>query len=191
MKKSLIIIGFSLVTAFLYGQEIHPTIKIEAAGAITDLFIENTTVVLSTDAGTIETYNINNGEQTEIIQFPSMKDFMGDDVPTKIYSIDKVRKKLLVVTQGNRGFRNVVIIENGVTEEIFNADRNKLMIKKARWIDTTTILLGLMSNDLILFVVGQNKVICELSITPYTFSDFSLTADKQYVFTADESGIVH
>ena len=191
MKKSLIIIGFSLVTVLLYGQEINPTLKIEAAGAITDLFIENSTVVLSTDAGTIETYNINTGEQTEIIQFPPMKDFMGDDVPTKIYSIDKVREKLLVVTQGNRGFRNVSIIENGQTQEIFNADRDKLMIKKARWINNNNILLGLMSNDLILFDVGQNKVICELSISPYTFSDFSLTADKQYVFTADESGIVH
>jgi WD40 repeat protein len=66
-----------------------------------------------------------------------------------------------------------------------------MMITKARWIDQNTILLGLMSNDIILFDVGQKQVICELSISPYTFSDFSLTADKQFVFTADESGIVH
>ena len=175
----------------LSAQEIHPTLKLKTSGAITDFFIENSNVVLSTDAGTIETYDITSGKQADFIQLSAMKDFMGDEVPTKIYSIDKVSDKLLVVTQGNHGFRNVSIFENGMQEEIFNAETDKMMIKKARWVNNNTILLGLMSNDLILFDVGQKQVICELSITPYTFSDFSLTADKQNVFTADESGIVH
>ncbi len=191
LKTALIIIGLNLIAVTLSTQEVHPTLKIKTAGAITDFFIENSKVVLSTDGGTIETYNINTGKQTDFVQLPQMKDFMGDDVPTKIYSIDKVMGKLLVVTQGHHGFRNVSTFENGKQEEIFNADKDKLMIKKARWINNNTILLGLMSNDLILFDVGQKKVICELSISPYTFSDFSLTTDKQFVFTADESGIVH
>ncbi len=189
--KIVLNILFCLSLINLSAQEIHPDIKIKTAGAITDFFIENSNVVLSTDGGTIETYNVKTGKQIDFVQFPPMKDFMGDDVPTKIYSIDKVLENLLIVTQGNHGFRNVSILENGQTQEIFNADRDKLMIKKARWINDNNILLGLMSNDLILFDVRQNKVICDLSITPYTFSDFSLTADKQYVFTADESGIVH
>jgi WD40 repeat protein len=172
-------------------QEIYPQLEIKTSGAITDFFIENSSVVLSTDAGTIETYNVKSGQQSDFVQLPPMKDFMGDDVPTKIYSIDKVSDKLLVVTQGNHGFRNVSIFENGQQQEIFNAKRDKMMIKKARWINHNIILLGLMCNDLILFDVGQKKVICEISISPYTFSDFSLSAEKKYVFTADESGIVH
>jgi len=191
LKKCLIIIGFSLLTVVLFGVEIQPVIKIKTAGTITDFFIENLKVVLSTDGGTIETYNIKTGKQTDFVQLPPMKDFMGDDIPTKIYSIDKVLGKLLLVTQGNHGFRNMFIYENGQPEEIFNAERDKLMIKKARWINSNIILLGLMSNDLILFDVGQRQVICKLSISPYTFSDFSLTADKEFMFTADESGIVH
>jgi len=191
LKTALIIIGFNLIAVTLFAQEVHPTLKIKTDGAITDFFIENSKVVLSTDAGTLETYDIKTGKQTNFVQLPPMKDFMGDDVPTKIYSIDKVSDKLLVVTQGNHGFRNVSILENGKQEEIFNAKRDKLMIKKARWIDHNTILLGLISNDLILFDVAQKQIICELSISPYTFSDFSLTEDKRFVFTADESGIVH
>ena len=191
MKKSLIIIGFSLVTAILCGQEVHPALKIRTAGAITDFINTGSLIMLSTDAGTIETYDITTGKQTDFIQLPEMKDFMGDPVPTKVYSIDKISVKLLTVTQGNHGFRNVSIFENGQSEEIFSAEKDRLMIKKARWINNNTILLGLMCNDLILFNVEQKQIICELSISPYTFSDFSLTADKQYVFTADESGIVH
>ncbi len=183
----LVYLSFLTLTA----QKVHPFLKIKASGAITDFYIENSNVVLSTDAGTIETYHFKTGKQTDIIQLPAMKDFMGDDVPTKIYSIDKVSNKLLVVTQGHHGFRNVSIFENGQWDEIFNAEKDKIMVKKARWINLNTILLGLMSNDLVLFDVGQRKMICELCISPYTFSDFSLTADKQFVFTADESGVVH
>ena len=196
MKNVVFSFFFFLSFINISTQEVHPTIKIKTAGAITDFFIEISEVVLSTDAGTIETYNVKTGKQSDFVQLPPMKDFMGDEVPTKIYSIDKILGKLLVVTQGNHGFRNVIIYENGQTKEVFNAERDKLMIKKARWINHSTILLGLMSNDLILFDVVQKQIVCDLSISPYTFSDFSLTADpygqaKQYVFTADESGIVH
>ena len=190
LKVSISIL-FCLSYIHLSAQEIHPSLKIKASGAITDFFMEGSKVILSTDAGTIETYAIPSGKQRGFTQLPPMKDFMGDVVPTKIYSIDKVADKLLVVTQGNHGFRNVSIFENGQWEEIFNAEKDKMMVKKARWIDQNTFLLGLMSNDLVLVDVRQKQTICELSISPYTFSDFSLTADKQFVFTADESGIVH
>jgi len=193
-KKALkvsISILFFLSYIHLSAQEIHPSLKIKTSGAITDFFIEGSKVTLSTDAGTIEAYNIKTGKQTGFIQLPPMKDFMGDIVPTKIYSIDKVADKILVVTQGNHGFRNVSIFENGQWKEIFNAEKDKMMVQKARWIDQSTFLLGLMSNDLVLVDVRPKQIICELSISPYTFSDFSLTADKQFVFTADESGIVH
>ena len=189
--KIVISIYFFISLINLSAQEIHPGIKIKTAGAITDFFIENSNVVLSTDAGTIETYNVKTGKQLDFVQIPPMKDFMGDEVPTKIYSIDRSLDKLLVVTQGNHGFRNVSIFENGKQEEIFNAERDKMMIKKARWISDNNILLGLMSNDLILYDFGHKKVVCELSISPYTFSDFSLSTDRKHVFTADESGIVH
>jgi len=191
VSKAVFSIFFCLSFINFFAQEVHPNFKIKTAGAITDFIIIGSSIKLSTDAGTIETYDVKTGKQTDFVQLRSMKDFMGDDVPTKIYSIDEVSDKLLVVTQGIHGFRNVAIIENGKQEEIFNAERDKMMIKKARWVNNNTILLGLMSNDLILFDVGQKQIICELSISPYTFSDFSLTADKQNVFTADESGIVH
>lgn len=190
--KVLFSILFYLSFINLSAQEINPAIKIKTSGAITDFFIENSNVVLSTDGGTLETYYVKTGKQIDFLQLPTMKDFMGDDVATKIFSIDNISGKLLVVTQGNHGFRNVSIFENGrQTEEIFNAEKDKLMVKKARWINNNTILLGLMSNDLILYDIGQQQIICEISISPYTFSDFSLSADKKYVFTADESGIVH
>ena len=98
---------------------------------------------------------------------------------------------MLAVTQGIHGFRNVLIFENSKPHQIIDAERDKLMVKKARWITGNTILLGLLGNDLIIFDVAQKKSVRKSNISPYTFSDFSLTADKKFVFTADESGVVH
>ena len=191
MTKFILSIFLCLSINTISGQEVHPLYKIKTSGAITDFVFNDPLIILSTDAGTIETYNVISGKREDFMQLPVMKDFMGDPVPTKIFSIDKISQKILSVTQGVHGFRNVIIFENGQQEEIINAEKDKMMIKKARWVSGNTILLGLMSNDLILFDVTQKLTICELNISPYTFSDFSLTEDKQYAFTADESGIVH
>ncbi|MEN8225219.1 MAG: hypothetical protein ABFS05_07630, partial [Bacteroidota bacterium] len=191
MTKLILIILLFLSVNITSGQEVHPLHKIKASGAITDFIIHKQHITLSTDAGTIETYDAASCKKLNIIQLPTMMDFMGDPVPTKIFSIDRLSSKILFVHQGNHGFRNVAILEEGQQQTIIDADKDKMMIKKARWISNNTILLGLLSNDLILFDVAQKKIICELNICPYTFSDFSLTEDKQYVFTADESGIVH
>jgi WD40 repeat protein len=72
-----------------------------------------------------------------------------------------------------------------------DADVDKMLVKKARFIDDSKILLGLMCNELILFDIEKKKVIFNLSISSYTFSDFDVSEDKQFAFTSDESGIVH
>ena len=188
-----IILSIFLFLSFqnISAQVVHPFYKIKTSGAITDIVIHGPSVILSTDAGTIEIYDVASGDQVNFLQLPLMKDFMGDPVPRKVFSIDKFSMRTLFVTQGIHGFRNVIVLENGQQEEIINAEKDKMMIKKARWVSSNTILLGLMSNDLILFDVAQKQVICKLNISPYTFSDFSLSEDKQFAYTADESGIVH
>ncbi len=191
LNKSFILIGLTLIATAISGQDIHPHFKINTSGAITDFIIDNPSIILSTDAGTIETYNIKTGKRSDFIQLPPIENFYGDIIPAKIHSIDKYAGKLLAITQSNSGFRNAIIFENGEEQKIINADIDKMMIKKSRWINNNNILLGLLSNDLIIFEVTQRQIDCELNICPSAFSDFSLTEDKQFVFTADESGIVH
>jgi WD40 repeat protein len=66
-----------------------------------------------------------------------------------------------------------------------------MLVKKARFIDDNKILLGLLSNELILFNHQQKQVIYIVQISAYSFSDFCLNDDKSQVITADESGIIH
>jgi len=178
-------------TFFCGGQIIQPTLKIKTSGAITDFFMDDANITVSTDAGTIEKFNVKTGKKIYIGQLPEMKDFMGDPVPTKVYSIDEFDTKILLVTQGHHGFRNLLLVVQHDTIKLIDAERDKLMIKKARFINNNQVLLGLMSNELILLDINQNEYVYKLSISPYTFSDYYLYSTNQFVYTSDESGIVH
>lgn len=178
-------------TSPTFTQTISPHLEIKTSGAITDFFIEDDKAILSTDAGTIETYNLNTGVKINFIQLPEMKDFMGDPVPTKVYSIDKFSEKLLIVTQGHHGFRDIYILNGEERLKLIDSDLDKMLVKKARFINENQILLGTMSNELILFNIEKREILYTLSISPYTFSDFTLSEDKQFAFSSDESGIVH
>ncbi len=172
-------------------RDVQPAAKIKVSGAVTDIIVENENVFVSTDAGTIERYNLKTRKKDIFLRLPDTRDFMGDPLPAKIFSIDKLAGSMLAVTLGNHGFRNLIVTENGRREGMILAGRDKMMIKKARWIDDHTVLLGLLCNDLILFDTGKKKVLRKINISPYTFSDFYLSEDKRYVYTADESGIMH
>ena len=183
---------YLIFSSFLsFGQIIQPALKIKTSGAITDFFIDGSKITLSTDAGTIEEFNLSSGKRIKTEHLPEMVDFMGDPAPTKVYSIDKFDTKILFVTQGNHGFRNLLITENNDTLKVIEANRDKLMIKKARFVNNNHILLGLMSNELILFDIDKKEIIYTSTISAYSFSDFYLNNNKQFVYSSDESGIVH
>jgi len=178
-------------TFLCFGQLIQPALKIKTSGAITDFLIDGSKITLSTDAGTIEEFSLSNGKRIKTEHLPEMLDFMGDPAPTKVYSIDKFDTKILIVTQGLHGFRNLLVADNNDTIKVIDATRNKLMIKKARFINNNHILLGLMSNELILFDINQKEIVYTSTISAYSFSDFYLNKNNQFVYTSDESGIIH
>ncbi|NOX85642.1 MAG: hypothetical protein GXO86_06725 [Chlorobi bacterium] len=192
MKKLFIMISLLTSLIALSAQEMmHPEKIFETAGAVTDFSIRGSRVILGTDAGSIETYNLLIKEKTGHIQLLDMLDFMGDTIPTKIFSIDKFNGKLLLVTQGNHGFRDVIVWSFNGKMKLIDADSNKMLVKKVRFVNDNQVLMGLLSNELVLFDMNKNEIIYKLQISAYAFSDFSLSEDSRFVFTSDESGIVH
>ena len=194
MKKSLFLIFVSIMGAAVCaasGDIISPALTIRASGGITDLILHENQVIFSTEAGTIESYDLAVNKKKIIIKLPDTKDFMGDPAPAKILSVDKSGDGLLAVTVGEHGFRNLLIIGNGQTREVISAGHEKMMITKARWLKKDLILLSLLSNDFLLFDVARKKVLKRLSVSPYTFSDFCLDESRSYAYSSDESGIIH
>ena len=170
---------------------ITPREVIHASGGVTDFVIRGQKVIMATEAGTIETFDIARKSKKVIARLPEIKDFMGDAGPAKVLAVDRLGGRLLAVSIGEHGFRNLLVIENGQMQEVINAGHEKMMISKARWIGDGRVLISLLSNDLILFDIKQKNILKKINISPYTFSDFCLNEQKIIVFSSDESGVIH
>jgi WD40 repeat protein len=114
---------------------------------------------------------------------------MGDKMPSKIYSIDLVNNKILIVSQGMKGYRNIFIYENKKLKKIIDIDK-KYFIKKASFVDDEKIIFALLSNQIGLYNYKKDNLEYLFQVSPSSFSDFAISEDKKTIASTDESGIV-
>ena len=170
---------------------VQPLYSLKAQGSVTAMFIEGEILYAATDAGCIDVFNWQTKKPLNSITFPKIKDFMGDEIAPKVYSIDKWQNKILSVSQGVHGFRNVFTIEDGKTNLLINAETDKMMIKRAVFINKDQILIATLGNELMLFDLISRKFIYKKQLGTSVFSNIDLNDDRSQVAVVDESGIVH
>ncbi|MDA3908453.1 MAG: hypothetical protein PF437_05150, partial [Sulfurimonas sp.] len=56
-----------------------------------------------------------------------------------------------------------------------------------KFIDANTVIMATMDNAIILFDMKKKKIIYKKQLNLASFSDFELSEDKKYLFTADET----
>ena len=187
MKKLLLISIF--VFELFAVQNLKPSFTIEASGFVTDFLLEDGKLYSATDQGKVEIYDIKTKKLTKSIKVNDIKDFMGDTIPAKIYSVDKLNNQIIMVSQGLKGYRDITLYDGKNSKKVINHNQ-KLFIKKARFVDKDTIILGMLSNEIILFDLKTKKNIYRVQISQSHFSDFSISKDKSYIIVSDESGIL-
>jgi len=190
-KKLLLIACFSLLSVMLFAK--NPEYSLLAKGAVYSIVIENDILYAATDAGSIDVFNWKTKMLKKNISFPMIKDFMGDEMAPKIYSIDKWPNKdrIIAVTQGKHGFRNIFMVDNGIRTQIFDAEKDKMMIKKALFFAEDKILLATLGNEIMLYDLQKKTFVYIKQLSTSVFSDFTINPEKTLLATADESGIIH
>jgi WD40 repeat protein len=153
-----------------------------------DIKIVNNLLYAGTDNGTLEVYDLTNDKIIDTITIKKIHDFMGDLMPPKIYSVDEINGKRLLLAEGEHGSREVYINENNQTIKVITPD-DKLTMNKAKFIDDKTLFLGLLSNEIILYDLKNKKQLYRKQLSQSKFSDFSLNEDKTKAVIACESGI--
>lgn len=187
MNKFFFFLTFLFTT--LNANEIKPLFQYEASGAVTELIVKENKLYASTDASSIDIFNIQTKQKVSTILFPKIKDFMGDIVNSKIYSIDILKDKILSVSQGEKGGRNLTIYENGKFNTIIS-DKKRMFIAKAKFLDKNRIIFSLLSNELYIYDIKSKKKVLKVDVSLSKFSDFVLNENKKSVIIADESGIL-
>ncbi len=179
----LIILLFNLSWAI----DMKPTLSFIASAGVTNLSSDKDNIYISTKEGKIDIFNIKDKVIASSIELPMIKDFMGDDVPPKIYCTDIYENQILIASKGKSGFSKIFKYENNQLINIIDVQDQKAILK-AVWIDTNRILFATLSNQFYLYDIKIKKYIWQIQVSGSKFSDFVLNEKRTQLLAADESG---
>lgn len=175
-------------STLLFSADISPRSIIEASGSVQSIALGKDSIVAGTSAGTLEVYKLSDATKLNSFSFPLIKDFTGDEVAPKVFSVDVLPSQTyLAVVQASSGARALYRVENNTPKIIIDASKN-WFITKAKFIDSNRVLLALLSNELILWDIKNAKALYRTQLNASHFSDFALNASKSLVASSCESG---
>ena len=189
MRLLKVVLFISLFLNILNAKEISPSFTYEASGSVTDIVLKNEKIYVGTAASKVNIFDIRTQELIESITIQKIKDFMGDEIDSKIYSVDVFDNIVLILSQGSKGGRAIHIYKDSKLIEVISAEK-RMFIARAKFIDKNRILFSLLSNELFLYDLEKKKNIHQTQISQSKFSYFTLSEDKKRVVIADESGIL-
>ena len=170
-------------------KDLTPTSSLLASGGVIDLVLNNDKLYASTAASSVDIFDIKTQERIDSIKMPKIKDFLGDVIDSKIYSVDVLENNILILSQGEQGGRNLDIYTNGKFENIIK-DTERQFIARAKFLDENHIIYALLSNQIYLYDIKNKKILKEIQISQSKFSSFRLTQDKSKLVVCDESGVI-
>ena len=191
IKRFILPAIFIFINVFA-AKSIPPEFSLKASGGVYDFVVDGNILYAATDAGIIDVFNFKTKKEIKKIQIPDIKDFNGESVPPKLFSVDKLNgiDGILAVSQGTNGFRNVFLYRENKLVKILSSEKDKLFVKRATFIDKNLIMLGLLSNELILFDINNKKQIYRKQLSTAVFSDFTTDFTRKITVTCEESGII-
>ncbi|RXJ77674.1 hypothetical protein CRV03_05430 [Arcobacter sp. F155] len=180
---------FILVVSSFALEEVTPTYSLKATGAVQGIVYKDELLYAGTANGTVEVFDTKEKKIIKTIELPKIKDFMGDTIPAKVYSIDLIEDKILIVTQGMKGYRNLWIYENEELKKLIGIEK-KFFIQKASFVSDTRIVFALLSNQIGIFDIEKNEVTVLTQVSQSSFSHFALNENRSKLITTDESGVI-
>ena len=176
---------------WLYASVLQmPSASYKADGGVTDILLTSNKLYAATSVGVVDIFSLKSKKIIKRITLKKMKNFLGESSTVKIFSVDYLDGKVLILAQASRGYREIYLYENGTLTKIISA-KERLSIAKAKFIDKNTLLLALLGNDIISFDISKHKENWRKQASLSAFSNFALNEDKSEVVVADESGELH
>lgn len=189
MKKLFILI--LSVTCLLASSVVTPVQQIKVNGVAKDMVLRDNTLIVATDNGVVQVYDYEAKVFSKIITLPKVKDFIGDLVPARIFSVDKLASRYVLLSDsGKGGYANLWLHENNTSTQVL-MHTDKIAAIKARFVNKEHVLLGLLSNEAVLFDIKNKKELFRVQLSESKFSDFALNEDKTQAVFACESGVLN
>jgi WD40 repeat protein len=185
IKDIFVAVLLSVVT--LWSQDISPLKELNSNGNVYDIVVDDKYLYAGTSHGNLQVFDYASNTLVKTITLPKIKDFMGDEIYPKIFSIDHIDGRYLLLSEAKSGYRELYIYENNTTTKVISIDQ-KETLAKARFVDKDHIFLADLGNDVILYDLKSKKQIYRFQISQSKFSDFDLNLDKSRAAIGCESG---
>jgi len=185
---------FLLVALLTFGgwaaEVITPVESIEVNGTAKDMVLRGDRLVIATDMGHIEVYDVADHRKVKEISIPDVKDFMGDIMPARVMSTDVIGEKYLLLSDsGIGGYANLYLYENGTLSKLVSHEDKRALIK-ARFIDENHIFYVYLSDEAVLYDIAGKKELYRIQMSESKFSDFALNRKRTEAVTSCESGVL-
>jgi WD40 repeat protein len=187
MHKIFIII--LIIYSYIYAKDIQPSFVLESSGFVNDFVLDGAKLYVANDEGSVEIFDLNDKKLIGEIFIKPTLSAQGIQIPSKILSVDRLNGKTLIVSTTANAYRNVWLHDGDKLHHIKNI-KDKMTIKKARFIDEKNYLFGTLGYDMIRYAVDDSAHAYKVHVEQSSFSDMVLSEDKKLSITASESGQV-
>lgn len=182
------LVPMQLLIVALFAQSIQmPQKSYHASGAVVDMVVEGQRLYAATNVGIVDIFDIKSAKKVQTIRVPRIRDFMGDLVDSKIYSVDLIDQRLAILSQASGGFGRLHIFHNGELQEVIG-EKAKLNIAKANFLDSHTLIVATLGSEIIQYDLKNKKQRWLKQVSHSKFSNFALNEKKDEIVIADESG---
>ena len=117
----------------LVAKDVTPNKIIKISGVTVDIVRSGDKLYVATDSSSVDIIDIKSKKVLKHIKIAKIKDFMGDTIDSKIYSVDVINGMVLILSQDNGGFRRVDIYKNGKLKHIITKD-DKLVLEVGEFV---------------------------------------------------------
>jgi len=185
------IIFLLFISLVLFAADIHmPDAEYKASATVNDIVIADGKLYCATSASSVDIFDIQSKKKVQSLELQKITNFLNEEIDAKVYSVSVLKKSVLVLSQATGGFREVRVF-HGLKPVLIIGSAKKLYIAKASFIDVNTILLGLLSNDIISYDIKTGKENWSMQASLSKFSNFVMNEDRSEVVVSDESGELH
>lgn len=181
------IILFFLLITYSSAGVISPFATLKTDGLISDMVIREGKIVVSTDEGRVNIFDVTTRKKLPSITLSKVKNSNKTSFVPKIYSVDSLHGEIVMVSESGGDFREVYLYKNGKITKIIDQSKG-LMIKKVRFLDAGHLLFGLSGDTIVLMDLEKRKLIYQVQAGGGVFGDMELSGDKSLVAVGDESG---
>lgn len=174
----------------IFAKETAPYRYITASEAVSDFVKADDTLIIGTKEGVVDIYDLKSDKIIDKIVLEKQINILGDEIGVLIASVDYLNGTILFATKKLDTYGELYIYENKKLVKILDTSEY-ITFEKIKFVDSQRVIINTMGNELMLFDIKKRKFLYREQLNLASFSDFALSEDKKYLYTADETPLIN